>query len=104
MKLLAIMRPAEGADVREAVTARARAELDALWTLYRDGVVREMYSPGAPGCVLILEAASMQAARQRLDELPLLRDHVMALELTELHPFVALQMLFADDRGAGGRT
>ena len=60
MKLLAIMRPAGGADVREAVTARARAELSVLWALYRDGVVREMHSPGGPGSVLILEAASMR--------------------------------------------
>ncbi len=94
MKLLAIMRPAGGADVRAAVTARARAELTVLWRLYGDGAVREMYSPGGPGSVLILEAASMEEAHQRLGELPLLRDRVMELELMELHPFMAWQMLF----------
>lgn len=94
MKLLAIMRPAAGTDVREALLARARVELAGLWTLYGDGVVREMYSPGGPGAVLVLEAASVEEARQRLGELPLLRDQVMELELMELHPFLAWQMLF----------
>jgi hypothetical protein len=32
-----------------------------LWQLYRDGVVREMYSPGRPGAVLVLEATNTEA-------------------------------------------
>jgi hypothetical protein len=104
MKLLAVMRPAAERDVREAVMARARTELEVLWRLYRDGVVREMYSPGGPGIVLVLEAGSVDEARRRLGELPLLRDRIMALELVELHPFRALQMLFADKPDDSGST
>ena len=48
MKLLAIGRPREGADLRGAIARQAAAEMRALWALYRDGVVREMYSPGRP--------------------------------------------------------
>ena len=48
MKLLAIGRPREGADVHE-IGRHAREEMAALWRLYRDGAVREMYSPGRPG-------------------------------------------------------
>lgn len=98
MKLLAIMRPTADSDVRERVMTRARSELDVLWSLYREELVREMYSPGGPGSVLILEAASIEQARERLGELPLLRDQIMTLELVELHPFAALQMLFTQDR------
>jgi hypothetical protein len=49
VKLLAIGRPREGADLRGAIARQAAAEMRALWALYRDGVVREMYSPGGPG-------------------------------------------------------
>jgi hypothetical protein len=39
------MRPSDGLDVRVEVARHADAELRALWQLYRDGVVREMYCP-----------------------------------------------------------
>jgi hypothetical protein len=45
MKLLAIGRLREGADARD-IAGLARAEMRSLWQLYRDGVVREAYSPG----------------------------------------------------------
>ena len=88
------MRPHEGVDVRAALGAHARAELGALWRLYREGVVREMYSPGRPGAVLIVEAASSQEAETLLSSLPLIAHGVMNLELLELRPFAALEMLF----------
>ena len=47
MRLLAIGRPRDGADVHQ-IARYAREEMRALWQLYRDGVVREMYSPGCP--------------------------------------------------------
>jgi hypothetical protein len=47
MKLLAIGRPRAGAGGRE-IGRYAGREVAALWHMYRDGVVREMYSPGRP--------------------------------------------------------
>jgi hypothetical protein len=95
MKLLAIMRPGGGVDVRGEVARHADAELRALWQLYRDGVVREMYSPGGPGAVLVLEAGSADEAERVLSQLPLISAGVMALEVTELRPFGAIEMLFS---------
>ena len=51
MKVLAILRPREGVDARREVARRAEAELRILWALYRDGTVREAYSPGRAGAV-----------------------------------------------------
>jgi len=73
MKLLAIGRPREGADVHE-IGRYAREEMAALWQLYRDGAVREMHSPG-----------------------------LIVLELIELHPFSAFEVLFADRARPGAR-
>ncbi len=94
MKILAILRPVGDPNLRDAVTRHARAELQTLWDLYRTGFVREMYSPGGLGAVLLLEAESLEDAAKRLADLPLLQRQIMRLELTELQPFSALQMLF----------
>ena len=95
MKLLALLRPPQGSDVREALAAHAHQELLALWELYSEDWVREMYLPGGPGAVLVLEADSREAATERLRRLPLVSDHVMELELIELQPFRPIQLLFA---------
>ena len=95
MKLLAIGRLREGADVRE-IALRAHDEMRALWQLYRDGVVREMYSPGRPGAVLLLETAARQDAETALAGLPLAAGGVIDFELIQLRPFSAFEVLFAD--------
>jgi hypothetical protein len=90
MKILAILRPRDGSDARSAVMKHAREELQALSDLYRTGVVREMYSPGGPGAILVLEADSHEHAAKQLADLPLLSNDIMTLELIELHPFAAM--------------
>ena len=99
MKLLAIMRPRDGVDVAAALAPRAESELRELWTLYMGDAVREMYSPGGPGAVLVLESESVEQARRTLSKLPLVADEIMSLELIELRPFTALQMLFSEVAG-----
>jgi hypothetical protein len=54
-----------------------------------------MYSPGGPGALLILEASSVDEAQRALSQLPLIANEIMALELIELRPFSALQLLFS---------
>lgn len=95
MKLLAIARPRQDVDVRREVARHARDELRSLWQLYRDGVVREAYSPGGPGAVLILEAPSPPDAASALGELPLVAGNVMEFEIIELLPFTAFELLFS---------
>lgn len=95
MKLLAIGRLHQGADARE-IARYAGEEIGALWRLYREGVVREMYSPGGPGAVLVLETAARKEAEVALAALPLAAGGLIAFELIELHPFSALEVLFAD--------
>ena len=87
------------ADPGPAIARLAREEMDALWELYAQGTVREMYSPGGPGAVLMLEAQDEAAALAAIGRLPLAAQGVIAFELTELRPFAALSLLFAR-RGA----
>jgi hypothetical protein len=95
VKLVAIGRPREGADVHE-IGRYAREEMAALWQLYRDGAVREMYSPGQPGAVLVLEATGLQDAEAAVAGLPLAAAGLIVFEFIELHPFSAFEVLFAD--------
>jgi hypothetical protein len=95
MRLLAIGRPRDGADVHQ-IARYAREEMRALWQLYRDGVVREMYSPGQPGAVLVLETAARKDAETALAGLPLAAGGLIGFELIQLDPFSAFEVLFAD--------
>ena len=94
MKLLAIVRPGDGGDLRAAIAARAQEELGVLWNQYREGWSGRSTRPVGQ-VVLIVEASSRDSAHCALGELPLLADKVMSLELIELHPFTALEMLFS---------
>jgi hypothetical protein len=96
VKLLAVGRPREGADVRGAISRQAPAEMRALWALYRDGTVREMYSPGGPGAVLVLEAETKgdaMAALAALLALALAASPAQAVYVTWLsaHAVVAVR-------------
>jgi len=100
MKLLSVMRPRPGVDVAAEVARHADAELRKVWELYRDGLVRELYAPAGPGAVLILEATSAEDGANAVRQLPLLANEIMELELIELRPFTALQVLFASAAGS----
>lgn len=95
MRFLAIGRLREGSDAGD-IAGLAPAEMRALWQLYCDGVVREAYSPGGPGAVLLLETTARHDAETALSGLPLAADGVIDFELIELRPFSAFAILFAD--------
>jgi hypothetical protein len=94
VKLLAIGRLRDSADGHE-IGRYAREEMAALWQLYRSGAVREMYSPGRPGAVLVLEAAGPREAEAAVAGLPLAAAGLIVFEVIELHPFSAFEALFA---------
>ena len=94
MKVLAVGRPRDGVDGHE-IGRYAPEEMAALWQLYRDGIVREMYSPARPGAVLVLEAVGGREAEAAVAGLPLAAAGLIVFEFTELHPFSAFEALFA---------
>jgi hypothetical protein len=64
--------------------------------MYRAGLVREMYSPGGPGSVIVLEADSAEDATSALAALPLVANKIIEFEVIELRPFAAFEMLFSE--------
>jgi muconolactone delta-isomerase len=95
MKILVMPKPREGV-ARDALEQHAAAEIRAVWTLYAEGVVREMYiRAGEPGrVVLVLECASVQAAEDVLATLPFAQLHLIDFDVIPLAPFAGLARLF----------
>jgi hypothetical protein len=97
MKILVLPKPREGVAV-QSLQQHAQEEIRAVWDLYAQGICREFYTRVAePGrVVLMLECASVEAARDVLAALPFARLHLIDFDLIPLAPFVGLTRLFQD--------
>lgn len=94
MKILVMPKPIEGV-AREDMLRHAPAEIQAVWELYKQGIVREFYTRAqeAGRVVLILESASAEAARDALASLPFVQLHLIDFDIIPLAPFFGLEHL-----------
>ena len=104
MKLLALLNMAEGAYVQDILEHR-HEHLHAIWALYSQGFIREMYARNDKfGAVYVLEANSREDAMDMLGKLPLVKTGQVEVECMRLEPFTVLETLFAKQEVAeGGR-
>ena len=67
MKILVMPKPIEGVS-REEMLRHAPAEIQAVWDLYAQGIVRELYTradqPGA--AILTVESSSVEDAQKAI--------------------------------------
>jgi hypothetical protein len=106
MKMLVMPKPIEGVS-REEMLPHAAAEIQAVWELYKQGVVREFYTrANEPNrVVLVLESASVEAAWEALATLPFAQLHLIDFDVIPLAPFYGLERLTqAQARQPAGRT
>ena len=96
MKVLVMPKPIEGVS-REEMLRHAAAEIQAVWQLYKQGIVREFYTRAneANRVVLVLESASAEAARDALSVLPFVQLHLIDFDIIPLAPFYGLENLSA---------
>ena len=94
MKILVMPKPIEGV-AREEMLRQAPAEIQAVWELYKQGIVREFYTRAneAGRVVLMLESASAEAARNALATLPFVQLHLIDFDIIPLAPFFGLEHL-----------
>lgn len=73
-----------------------QAEVQAVWDLYTQGVVREFYTRADEGgpAILTVESESVEAARKALAKLPLVEMKMIELDFIPLAPFKSLTHLF----------
>jgi muconolactone delta-isomerase len=95
MKILVLPKPIEGVS-REEMLQHADAEIRAVWDLYAQGICRELYTRAneAARVVLVLECATVEAAKDALATLPFARLHLIDFDVIPLAPFVGLTRLF----------
>jgi hypothetical protein len=82
----------------ETMRPHFRAEIEAVWGLYAQGIVREFYARADQGgpAVLMVESETVESARQALATLPLVEMGLLDLDLIPLAPFANLSQLFAN--------
>ncbi len=96
MKILVLPKPIEGV-AREELLRHAPAEIQAVWQLYKQGIIREFYTRAneAGRVVLVLESASEEAAWEALATLPFAQLHLIDFDVIPLAPFFGLENLSA---------
>jgi hypothetical protein len=99
MKILVLPKSIEGVS-REEMLQHAPAEIQAVWELYKQGIVREFYTRAdEPNrVVLLVESASVEAARDALATLPFVQLHLIDFDIIPLAPFFGLERLSVSRR------
>ena len=92
MKIFVLPKPIEGV-AREDLLRHAPAEIQAVWELYKQGIVREFYTRANEAGRVVLESASAEAARDALATLPFVHLHLIDFEIIPLAPFFGLEQL-----------
>jgi muconolactone delta-isomerase len=96
VKIIAISSDAPGVT-DDQFAPHLRAEARRAWELVQSGALRELYfRADQPDAVLIFECESVEAARDLLDTLPLVRAGLLRFELIPLAPYPGFARLFAD--------
>lgn len=97
MKILAIWRVKEDADFSK-IEAILLEEERFAWQSYLSDELREHYQSDMPTpAISILEAESLDAAKERFKDLPLLKAGLITAEYFPLRPFKNWQVLFKDE-------
>ena len=96
MKILALELQKTGTPT-DQFADKLKTEAMRVWSLYQDGVVRELYfRQGRSEAVLMLECADAVAARQVIDTLPLVQSGLIDFEVIPLIPYSGFSRLFTE--------
>lgn len=93
MKILGLSKLRPGATL-EQVRAHLPAEAHHAWELYKQGIFREMYTcQDRPGAVVILECETVEAAREVINSLTLVKEGLTEFDLIPLGYFKSFELL-----------
>ena len=93
MRILALEQPVPGAPAG-AFEPFLHEEAACVWSLYREGVIREIYFRAeCREAVLIMEARDAEEATEILATLPLVREKLIAFEVIPLVSYSGFERL-----------
>ena len=94
MKILAIENEIKGKR-KEDFLPHLRSEAYEVWRLYQRDIIREIYFDNENRrAILILECKDAKEARERLFELPLVKEKLIKFEVIPLSPYPGYSRLF----------
>ncbi len=97
MKILVLWRVKEDADFSK-IEAMLLEEERFAWRSYLLDELREHYESDMPTpAISIIEAESLNAAKERFQDLPILKAGLMTAEYFPLRPFKNWEVLFKDE-------
>ena len=95
MQFVALSRRLPG-TTPEQLAAHAAAEAWAAHQLLVEGIVRSIHMcPDRPGSLVTLECASLADAQAALSRLPMVREGLIAFDVSRLVPYTGYAALFA---------
>lgn len=99
MKILVLEKPLPHAPPG-ACEPFLREEAACVWTLCREGVIREIYfRADRREAVLMMEANDAEDAGRILSALPLVRENLIAFDVIPLAPYSGFERLFTSPGG-----
>ena len=94
MKILAIEKETEGKTGKD-FEPHLKAEAKEVWNLYQEDFIREIYfDKERHSAVLILECDSLDKAKEKLNNFPLVKEKLIHFELISLIPYDGFARLF----------
>lgn len=97
MKMAVIMDLVPG-TTQEQVMPLFKEEAAQAWAYYKEGFFRDMnFRADKPGVLNIIEADSVETAKEKLSKLPLAREGFMTFEVIPLQYAQFLENLFATE-------
>ncbi|MFI1564455.1 hypothetical protein ACH4ZX_15610 [Streptomyces sp. NPDC020490] len=97
-KVIAWTRPGERTDPDRTASLLAD-ELKVTWSLWRAGVIRELYArTDAPGALAVMEADGVAQAQSVLATLPLVAEGLLAFEAVEVGTYQPWEALFGVEK------
>ncbi|MDO5622694.1 MAG: hypothetical protein Q4G24_14640 [Paracoccus sp. (in: a-proteobacteria)] len=96
MRFVCISRPKDGTRPEDFLP-HLDAEVRAAWQNHSSGIYRDAYiRQDLPGVVLMLDADTLDAARQITDALPLSKAGLISFQIIPIGPFTNWEMLFTN--------
>lgn len=95
MRILCLDKPAPGATL-EKYLPHLNAEVFHAWSLYKSGVMRDIYyRQDRPGVAIFLECESVEQAQRLLADFPLAKAGLLGFDCIPLGAFTNWESLFA---------
>jgi hypothetical protein len=100
MQFLALSRRLDG-TTSQMLAPLAADEARVAWQLHTEGVLRSVHMcPDRPGSALVLECGSLDEAQAMLQRLPMVRDGLIAFDVSRMLPYTGWAALFRPELGA----